>query len=104
MVVDPQHDPEPHLSLLLQKLLVLARYWSVDSPRRCEGLNLGWGSHQEQQGTRLETYDKACPRGAHPGDSYQQRGSKVQPGGRGRAGDWYSCNIGQGGAEGHGLS
>ena len=79
MVVDPQHDPEPHLLLLLQKLLVPARYWSVDSPRRCKGLNLGRGSHQEQQGTRLETYDKACPRGAHPGETTNSAGLRSSP-------------------------
>lgn len=39
---------------------------------------------------------------AHPGDSYQECRSEVHP--RGRAGDWNSCSLAQGGAEGHGPS
>lgn len=62
------------------------------------GDETGWGSHQEQQGLGWRCMTKHV-QGAHPGDRYQQHESKVHSGGRGRAGDQHSCNIGQGGAE-----
>lgn len=68
--VGPQHAPEPPLSLLLQKLLLPANNSSADSPEGCQGLNLGQGSHQEQQGTGLESGNEAYPWGLYHFSTY----------------------------------
>lgn len=63
--VGHQCAPEPRLSALLQKLLVPATSSSAASHEGCEGLNLGQGSHQEQQRTGLEAENQAYPRGLY---------------------------------------